>query len=570
MRMSLAVCYVLLALCSDAGASPSVEDWVHDLDLAVADIQSIHPNPFTKIDRSRFLADTAALKAELPHLTEEQRMVRAMRLVASIGDGHTSLQPDNSTFGYWYPIRIYQFTDGYFITSAFKTDADLAGAQILRVAGRPVEDVVNAARSLMSADNQFGAKENLFAFLNASLMRGLGFAEADGSLQLRLKLRSGKIINRKLAAYLTDDKRFKPGDSKFDWIFVSEVFGGPLGSQADWTTAYGGLKASDFRSVDLRRPIHFTYRRPYISRAIPQVSAYFIQVNNVQDIPGGEDFNAFFRRALSEVDKIKPERLIVDIRFNPGGDGSKVPAMIREFIKREENRPWKHLYLLTGRKTFSAALMMLQAFVDHTEVSLIGEPAGAGPDSFGDATAIDLPRTGIELHVSTLFHKLDDVGERADLSPVDVPAPFSFADYVAGRDPAVDPVLEGREMRSLAIIALEDGPAFARKTYEKRKHQFANLPEWTAPRRIDLLGAVWKLLNQKRVADAADFAALVTEMYPSVARAWSVRGDAEVAANRKSDGLKSYHRALELDPNNLDNVSERKALADAGLPFSGP
>jgi hypothetical protein len=68
---------------------------------------------------------------------------------------------------------------------------------------------------------------------------------------------------------------------------------------------------------------------------------------------------------------------------------------------------------------------------------------------------IRTPKVGLQLEVSALWHQLEDAGY--DIMPVDVPAPFSFADYQAGLDPAVDSILRGDEMRSIALIALEEG-----------------------------------------------------------------------------------------------------------------
>jgi len=102
----LAVCAIALALMGEARAA-SVSDWRQDIDELVKDVQAIHPNPFFKTGRIIFLRRAAALKAALPDLTEEQRMVGAMRLIALIGDTHTQLEPDRPDFGSWYPFRIY-------------------------------------------------------------------------------------------------------------------------------------------------------------------------------------------------------------------------------------------------------------------------------------------------------------------------------------------------------------------------------------------------------------------------------------------------------------------------------
>src|SRR5215472_4012190 len=94
--------------------TPDVPGWRADLDEMVHDIETIHPNAFTKLPHDRFLARVRALELDLPSLTDEQRVVRTMQIVASLGDGHTHLEPHRADFGDWYPVRIYEFTDGYF------------------------------------------------------------------------------------------------------------------------------------------------------------------------------------------------------------------------------------------------------------------------------------------------------------------------------------------------------------------------------------------------------------------------------------------------------------------------
>jgi hypothetical protein len=555
--------FAAILSCGPAQAA-SVADWRHDIDTIVTDLRTVHPNAFSKTPLAVFLRAAAALKASLPRLSEEQRMVRAMELVALVGDGHTQLAPNRPDFSLWYPWRTYEFTDGYFITAAYKSNADLAGAQILSIAGRPAAEVFARARKLMDADNAFDAKERLYAVSSAPLMKGLGYAAADGTLKITVRLAGGAVAERTLVPLKASDSRYDANDSTFDWTFASEIYGPPIGSLDDWVTAYKALPTSAYRTIDVSRPPHFTYRRPFLARGMPEANAYYIQNNGVGDW-NEKTYEDFFRKALAEVDVQKPANLIVDLRYNGGGDGSKVPAMIHQFIKREDNPPWKHLYILVGRKTFSAAIMALAAFIDNTRCTLIGEPPGSPLDNFGDPTVIDLARTGVELDISMLYHQLEDQGARYPIVPVDVPAPFSFADYAAGRDPAVDAILRGDEMRSIPIIATEDGAAAARRVYEARKARFGGWPEWSPPREIDLIHAFWKLNDSKRTSDALDFAKLYAGIYPGSARAWSYLGDARIAAGDKAGGLSSYQRALQLDPNNHDNVTQRQALRDAKM-----
>ena len=524
--------------------APSLAQWRADIDAIVAQLRLIHPDPFTKTGQTTFLRAAETLKADLPKLSEEQRVVRAMRLIGSVGDGHTQLEPVRADFAHWYPVRIVEFADGYFVTTARNEVAELAGAQVLEVAGHPVAQVAAEAHALRGSDNAMAERENLYPLMNAALMRGLGYAGLDGGLRLKLKLAGGKVVERTLTPMLANE-----GDSTFEWVGSSEVYGPFIGRRVDWTAAFGHLPSPAFRTLDKARPIHLQDRGNYHAVALPAQDAYYIQVIWTHDDPG-EAFVPFFQRVLREVDAQKPRRLILDFRLNVGGDGSRWEGVLREFIKREDHPPWKELYLLTGPKCLSACIDGLAAFLDHTRVSTVGEPAAAPLNAFGDAetSTIDLPATGLRLNVSGLRHFHASSDDLRAFTPVDTPAPFAFADYIAGRDPAVDVILAGGEMRSLIEIARTDGAAAARRAYDERKARFGSLGWWASADREDLNRLGNDLRRAKAWPEAIAVLQLNADIFPDWWNSWDSLGEAQLAAGQTQPGLASYAKALELNP----------------------
>ena len=391
--MTIRVLLGCLALSASALAqapevNPSITDWRSDIDQVVQDIRSLHPDPFAKSGQLVFMRAASALKDELPLLNEEQRVVRLMHIIALVGDGHTQLEPASARFASWYPVRIYEFSDGYFVTSAHKSVPELVGAQVLEIADHPAHTVIETARDLMGADNVFDRKERLFPAMNAGMMRGMGFARADGSLKVRFRLRNGETVERTLPARLADNPDYKGSESSFEWRFRGEMFGTPFDTPGDWISALHGLPAQAFRTADYSRPPHLFYRGPYVSRALPEKHAYYIQLNQVDDTK----FVSFMLNAFKEIDEQKPQRLIIDLRYNFGGDSSRAREVVHEFVKREDHKPWKELYVLTGRKTFSAGVLLLSELIKDTQATLIGEPAGAPLNFFADAAVRKYPR----------------------------------------------------------------------------------------------------------------------------------------------------------------------------------
>ena len=427
MRPEKILILIVLMLAKPVQAA-SLDDWRKALDGVSNDILAIHPAPFAKIGETVWRRDVAALRAELPKLTEEQRIVRLMQLVASIGDGHTQIQLADNRYASWYLVRLYEFSDGVFITSAHRSLEELAGAEVIEIAGRPVSEVLSAARALMGADNSFDEKERLYAVHNAYLMRALGFAENNGTLEIRVRLKNGRIVNRTLEPRPVDEEIYPYYDEIFSWSYLPEVFGLPFDERANWISAYRGTPAADFINADESRPPFLQRRFDFSKRALPVRDAYYLYY-------GSTNYGAMVnetRAAFAEIDEVRPKRLILDIRDNFGGDGSTIEPMLREFVQRQDDPPWSELYLVTGRKSFSAALFIIDAFKDHTNISIVGEPAGASFISYGDATQRPYPEIGVNLYVSTLRHQLGESNDLRSFIPVDTPAPFSFSDYKKG------------------------------------------------------------------------------------------------------------------------------------------
>lgn len=525
---------------------PAVADWRHDVAALVDDIRLLHPDPFTERGELAFRRDVEALLEAIPTLTDEQRLAATMRLVASLGDGHTLLEPVHPRYAFWYPLRVQEFTDGYYVVTAHQSVADLAGARVLAIAGQPIDIAAAAARSLIGADNPSAAKERLWALHNAAMMRGLGYATADGGLPVRFRLADGRVVDRTLQPSRANHPRFTGEASTFEWRFRPEVYGLPIGTDDEWISAFRGLRTTDFLTADTTRPAYLTDRRPFGARALPRHDAYYVRMNYVSDT----DFIPFVRQVLAAVDREQPRHLIIDWRQNFGGDGSKLAYLTREFVKRVDDKPWGELYVLTGPTTFSAAVMALDALLGHVPATVLGEPSAAGFNHFGDPEWRTYPRTGLRLSVSTRWWQMSSSDDLREWVPVDVPAPFAFADFVAGRDPAVDPILRGDDMRSIPAIALAQGGDSAAAVYRARRERFAGYAWWTGPDEIALREACDLLGEQGRTADALATCRLNTQIHPYIWNVWYNLAGAQRAAGLMRERLGSYRCVVAIAPDN--------------------
>ena len=199
----------------------------------------------------------------------------------------------------------------------------------------------------------------------------------------------------------------------------------------------------------------------------------------------------------------------------------------------------------------------------HTNATIIGEPAGAALNSYGDPVERDFPKSGLRLEVSSIRHDMANSDDVREFVPVDIPAPFSFADYVSGRDPAVDPILRGDEMRSIGRIARTDGGAAARKAYFDRAKQFSRYSWWAPPSEIDLRHACNDLVDAKRTADAMEVCRLNTEIYPFIWNTWYNLAHVQKAAGMTDVMIESLRKVLEIDPTNFNLKEIQQEIAAA-------
>ena len=96
------------------------------------------------------------------------------------------------------------------------------------------------------------------------------------------------------------------------------------------------------------------------------------------------------------------------------------------------------LVVLTGRQTYSAAVMLVAALKDYTDAIFIGEPTAAPLNHYGDPTSISLPSGRLQLVVSTLYWQLGHPSNRESTLPVNLCVLTKASDFFKGKDKVWD------------------------------------------------------------------------------------------------------------------------------------
>lgn len=170
----------------------------------------------------------------------------------------------------------------------------------------------------------------------------------------------------------------------------------------------------------------------------------FFQYNSVRN-DQKEPFAAFTERLFKFIGENAVEKLVIDLRWNNGGNTFLLTPLIRGLIKNEKINQRGKLFVITGRRTYSAAQNASTFFERHTSAIFVGEPTGSSPNFVGEEDPFVLPYSKILANVSNLFwQSAFPQDERTWIAPL-IYVPPTFKAYSANRDAALEAILEYRD-----------------------------------------------------------------------------------------------------------------------------
>jgi hypothetical protein len=292
---------------------------------------------------------------------------------------------------------------------------------------------------------------------------------------------------------------------------------------------------------------------------LPEQHALYAQLNMVTDTDK-ETLDEFGRRILDQVHASNPRAIILDLRLNQGGNGDLRNGLIADLIRAQDADT--RLFVLAGRGTFSASEFILEDLDRLTDAVFIGEPASSRPISYGDAYRAKLPNSGIAVRSSIRYWRSGQ--DERPYIPIDVAAPLAFADYVSGRDPALEAALAyspGPDLlEQLSQAATKGGPdaaARAAKTYvDDPAHRYRDA-------QFELIMAEQKLLGKKRAAAALTVSRWSAARFPRNSDLATVLAYVANEQGAKDEARKAIAAALANDPKsrsaqNVKEIIERK------------
>ncbi|MFZ0749541.1 MAG: hypothetical protein WAM70_09300, partial [Pyrinomonadaceae bacterium] len=135
------------------------------------------------------------------------------------------------------------------------------------------------------------------------------------------------------------------------------------------------------------------------------------------------------------------EKLVVDMRWNNGGNTLLLRPLLQGVIKNEKINRRGKLFIIIGRRTYSAAQNAATYFDRDTNAIFVGEPTGSSPNFVGEEDPFVLPYSRIMANVSHLYWQSSyPQDERTWIAP-QIYVPPTFAAYRRNGDAALEAIL---------------------------------------------------------------------------------------------------------------------------------
>jgi hypothetical protein len=407
------------------------DGWRSDLWFFARELERRAYAPFGQVSAAEFDARISKLAQQADDMPDAQIMAELMRLLVPLADGHAWVSPPDGRdeLRLTVPLKFYDFQEGVFITAAEPRYARLTGARVIAAGGHPIDAILTALEQVISRDNAQQVRWQRPEFLRwTTILHALGLISDPARLSLTLEFPGGAREGAR-EEVTVDASPAAPPDSQ----------AGSRPARALRPRPTGWVSLPD----TLPEPLPLCLRNcelPYWFEYLREHGLVYLQLNGVEDHPA-ESMADFCSRVFAFIDTHPVERLVIDLRWNPGGNTFLTQQLLHHLIGCPVINQRGSLFVIIGRAMFSAAQNTATAIERETKAIFVGEPSGSRPNFIGESIPFDLPYSKMKVNISDLYwqtsHPMDS---RPWIAP-DIYAPPTFAAYRRNADPALDAIL---------------------------------------------------------------------------------------------------------------------------------
>ncbi len=518
----------------------STQEWQDDLRFFQKTVHADYPFLFKKTTADEFDKAVEKLNIEIPKMQDYEVMVGFARIVALFKYGHTRLGFRESPVPYHkLPLVLYEYSDGVHIQGTHKDYEAVLGAKLIAIEGVPIEKALKAIYPVVPSENDqfFKAYAGLYMVIPEVLHAQGITSELKTTIQLTLE-KNGKTFQADINASKEEQapmryNMIKPGE---DWLEARDQNKTPL-----------YLKNLD----DI-----------YYYEYLQEEKTVYIRQSQIQDDPK-EDIPTFYKKVFDFVENNEVDKLILDVRLNGGGNNYKNKPVVTGIIEAEKiNKPGK-LFVIIGRRTFSACQNLVNELDNYTNATFVGEPTSENINFYGDNRRVELPNTKMPLYLSFAWWQDKPQWENGPWTAPHLAVDISFEEYKSNKDPVLQAALSFSDndfildpMAHLTKLFMANKPeelmSEAKRMVLDPKYSFFDFES-------EFNKAGYNLLGNNNEGALFVFE-MNTNLFPDSANAWDSLAEGYLKTNNKEKAIEYYTKALKMDPNGKTGENAKTML----------
>lgn len=523
----------------------TVQEWQEDLRYMQQTINDNYAFLFVKTTKELFNTEVEKLHKAIPNLQQHEIIVGISKLLALFEYGHTNLSYNQQSFQFaQFPFNLYEFNDGIYIQGTKTNYAKALGGRVLAVEGKPIAEVLEAIKPTVEMENEQFFKA--YGINNIRYPEILHTQKITASLQDEITItleKEGEIFNQSFAVMPKGNR--------------VPTHRGFVAQSNNW------LDARDQRATPLYlQNLDKIYSATYLEKD----NTMYVRHSRIKD-EEGERTKDFYARVFRDIATKNIDKLIIDLRLNGGGNNYLNKDVIKSIVKADKINKVGKLFVIIGKRTYSACQNLVNEIDNYTNAIFVGEPTAENVNFWGDNRPVVLPNTGITLSLSYLWWQDKPALENAPWTAPSIPVAMSFNEYASNQDPVLKAALSFKEKDFKPkpqeyIVSL-----FLSGQHEKLAEELPKMlqdPLYTFYDFETGLCGLGNILLQSgrtpQIQAAIQIYTMVLQMFPNSALAYQSLGEAYLKVGNRPLAKKMLHQVCTIDGNGEFGTTAKELL----------
>lgn len=506
--------------------------WQEDLRFIQNTIHKDYSHLFVKTTKEIFDTEVETLYSDIPNLQEHEIIVGISRLVSLFKYGHTYISFHQKPFEFsQFPFNLYEFNNEIYIQGTHKNYPSALGAKVIAIEGKPISAVLKAIEPTVEVENSQYFKA--YGINNIRYPEVLHAQKITKTLQNKITLtleKNGKIFTQSFTA-------LAKGESV-------PTHRGYVHQNENW------LDARDQSAT----PLYLRHLdKVYFSEYLAKEKSMYVRHSRIAD-ESEESTKDFYARVFKEIETNDAEKLIIDLRLNGGGNNYLNKDVIKSIIKAEKINKIGKLFVIIGKRTFSACQNLVNEIDNYTNVIFVGEPTAENINFWGDSRPVTLPKSAINISLSYLWWQDKPALENADWIAPSIPVAMSFDAYANNQDPVLEaaltfnvPDFKPKPMDYVVSLYLSGQT-------QKLAEELPKMIQDPLYAFYDFETGLTKLGNMllqsgriPQIQASIQVFSMILELFPNSANAYKYLGKSYVAVGETQNAIEVLKKAISLD-----------------------